>query len=60
MPPQKPRGFRKVLSRFDLIQGSKKLEKQMTWMDHLEAEGIKTGIMLPRGIDLAAAPIVRY
>jgi hypothetical protein len=61
MPQQKVKGLRRMFSRFDLIQGSKKCEKAvMNWMDHFEAEGIKTGIMVPRGSGPAAAPIVRY
>jgi hypothetical protein len=60
-PPSKPRGLRRVFSRFELFQGSKKIEKAvMTWMDHFEAEGVKTGVMLPRGSGPAAPPIVRY
>lgn len=53
---KKSTGFRKVINAF--VSGSKKKEKPMTWMDRIEREGVKGGIMYHD--EAAGAPIVRY
>ena len=62
MPPAvKPKGLRKMLSSIQVhvhVGGRKK--NDVNWMEKFEKEGIKTGVMLPRGNGAAAAPIVRY
>jgi hypothetical protein len=67
LPPMplavKPSGLRRVLSSFQLVQvqiGLRKKNEKSHWMDRFEKEGIKTGVMVPRGNGTAAAPIVRY
>lgn len=53
---KKSTGFRKVINAF--VMGNKKKEKPVTWMDRIEREGVKGGIMYHD--DAAGAPIVRY
>ncbi|KAJ9667034.1 hypothetical protein H2201_002868 [Coniosporium apollinis] len=53
---KKSTGFRKVINAF--VSGNKKKEKPMTWMDRIEREGVKGGIMYHD--EAAGAPIVRY
>jgi len=47
-------GFKKIFS--GLKSGSKKERKQMTWMERIEADGIRGGIL----VEAAGAPTVRY